>query len=89
MIIKQNSYKHTFSSGNDTSLQVIHVQAIGIKSNVRTIFISCRTEKSLLYLSAKDFSRNMIWKIVYSLYIVRLPIVCSSSDTILYEWLVA
>ena len=60
-----------------------------LPSNGRTIFISCCIEESLLYLSAIDFSRNLMWKIVDSLYVVKSPIMCSSSDAILYEWQVA
>ena len=89
IIIKHERSKLTFSFGKRSSLQAIYVQAIGNKSNGQTIFISCCTEKSIPYLSAIDFSRNMILKIIDSLNVVGLPIVHSSSDAILYEQLVA
>ena len=69
-----------------TPLMIMPSKLLRLPSNGRTIFISCCIEESLLYLSAIDFSRNLMWKIVDSLYVVKSPIMCSSSDAILYEW---
>ena len=55
---------NTFSFGNNSLVPAMQVHAIGTKSNGQTNFISCCTEKSFPYLSAIDFNRNMMRKIV-------------------------